>query len=88
MRLLIVSSGSRPADLRAATRHLRDMIDSGTVSESAFTQIQLREIRGGRGKISGYTWHHHQDAGRMQLVPEQIHKNVKHIGGFGMRGGR
>ncbi|WP_430624869.1 HNH endonuclease [Pseudomonas viridiflava] len=26
--------------------------------------------------MDGYTWHHHQDSGRMQLVPELIHKKT------------
>ncbi|WP_417696190.1 HNH endonuclease [Pseudomonas sp.] len=29
--------------------------------------------------MDGYTWHHHQDSGRMQLVPELIHKKTGHI---------
>ncbi|MDR1402017.1 MAG: HNH endonuclease [Puniceicoccales bacterium] len=31
-------------------------------------------------------WHHHQDVGRMQLVPENIHEDVGHVGGFEMWG--
>ncbi|WP_457649304.1 HNH endonuclease [Profundibacter sp.] len=30
---------------------------------------------------SGYTWHHHQELGIMQLVPSDIHNVIKHIGG-------
>ncbi|WFC64679.1 hypothetical protein EWH21_02740 [Pseudomonas sp. REST10] len=33
------------------------------------------------------TWHHHQDSGRMQLVPELIHSKTGHIGGEAMGGG-
>lgn len=29
----------------------------------------------------GYTWHHHQDGVRMQLVPSDLHRAVKHTGG-------
>ncbi|GAA5003086.1 DUF637 domain-containing protein [Acinetobacter puyangensis] len=29
-----------------------------------------------------YTWHHHQESGRMQLVPEELHNYVYHSGGF------
>lgn len=29
----------------------------------------------------GYTWHHHHDGQTMMLVPEQLHKHVKHTGG-------
>lgn len=31
---------------------------------------------------SNYTWHHHQESGRMQLIPRDIHDYVKHTGGF------
>lgn len=31
---------------------------------------------------TGYTWHHHQDTGYMQLVPTDIHDFVKHTGGI------
>ena len=36
----------------------------------------------------GYTWHHHQDAGYMQLVHSSIHKAYQHDGGrsYGMWG--
>jgi len=29
----------------------------------------------------GYTWHHHQQPGRMQLVPFGVHAAVQHSGG-------
>jgi hypothetical protein len=31
-----------------------------------------------------YTWHHHQDRGRMQLVPEKVHAETGHTGGFSL----
>ena len=36
---------------------------------------------------TGYIWHHHQDFGRMQLVPEDLHRSVGHDGGFSIWGG-
>lgn len=33
------------------------------------------------GNIYGFSWHHHENMGKMQLVPEGIHKKVKHTGG-------
>ena len=30
----------------------------------------------------GYTWHHHQDPGLMQLVDRDIHRQTGHTGGF------
>lgn len=34
----------------------------------------------------GYTWHHHQDPGLMQLVDAGIHRNTGHTGGFSAGG--
>jgi hypothetical protein len=33
----------------------------------------------------GHRWHHHQEHGRMQLVPQEVHK-VRHNGGFAIWG--
>ncbi|HEZ4390548.1 TPA: HNH endonuclease, partial [Neisseria meningitidis] len=45
-------------------------------------QVTKRAFDGkGEPKIPNYTWHHHQDTGRMQLVPEEKHSPTGHIGG-------
>lgn len=31
-------------------------------------------------------WHHHEDFGRMQLVPQKLHQTVRHTGGFAIWG--
>lgn len=33
-----------------------------------------------------YTWHHHQNRGKMQLVLREIHSSVEHIGGYSIWG--
>ncbi len=81
------SSASYRGQMRMATRELRDAIDNGQIPASQFTNVQLRAIRAGKDKIPGYTWHHHQDIGRMQLVPEDIHRRTGHIGGERMAQG-
>jgi len=35
-------------------------------------------------RVPGYTWHHHQERGRMQLVPTDIHDETGHTGGMKM----
>jgi RHS repeat-associated protein len=35
---------------------------------------------------SGYTWHHHQDAGLMQLIDRSVHRATGHTGGFSTGG--
>lgn len=79
-----VASRNHTGQMRAATRELRSLIESGQVSASQFTEAQLAAIRGGRAQIPDFTWHHHQDVGRMQLVPRQTHADVGHVGGFEM----
>ena len=34
----------------------------------------------------GFTWHHHQTTGRMQLVNSKIHSKTGHTGGFSLWG--
>lgn len=72
---------SSKAHMQAATRDLRTAIRNGRVSRSKFTPEQQKAIEAGEAKIPGYTWHHHQDPGRMQLIPSEYHKQSAHVGG-------
>jgi hypothetical protein len=38
-------------------------------------------LAGWRSTPKGYRWHHHQELGRMQLVPDRLHTAVGHTGG-------
>lgn len=80
-------SASYEGQMKLATKDLRGAIQQGQVKASSFTAKQLQQINAGAKKIDGYTWHHHQDSGRMQLVPELIHSKTGHIGGEAMGGG-
>ena len=40
-----------------------------------------------KGRIFGFTWHHNEATGRMDLVDYNIHKEVKHLGGNYIWGG-
>jgi hypothetical protein len=46
--------------------------------------IAANEAAGLPRTPDGYTWHHHQDYGRMQLVPEEVHRATGHTGGFSL----
>ncbi|AZF08401.1 Putative large exoprotein, ShlA/HecA/FhaA family [Pseudomonas sp. R2-37-08W] len=81
-------AASYDGQLRMATRDLRTQIESGAFPSSAFTDVQLKAIRSGQDKIPGYTWHHHQDTGRMQLVPEVFHNGARHVGWESMSKGK
>lgn len=46
-----------------------------------FNATQINQIKTGKAKIYGYTWHHHQETGRMQLVNYDTHYKHRHTGG-------
>lgn len=48
----------------------------------------VRKLQNSDAPPFGYTWHHHQDVGRMQLVREKEHKlSLPHTGGMAIWGG-
>ena len=77
-----VAVQNRKKHMRAASTQLDESIRRGEVSASRFTKEQLVAIRAHEPHIPGYAWHHHQEVGRMQLVPEDIHARTGHAGGF------
>jgi hypothetical protein len=78
----VSSVRNRKHHMRAATRQLHDAIERGEASASMFDENQLAAIAAGKDKIPGFTWHHHQHVGRMQLVPEIAHGETGHMGGM------
>lgn len=71
-----------------ASRNLMLAIDSGSIPASSFTGVQLEAIRAGKAQIPDLVWHHHQEVGRMQLVPKDLHQFIKHPGGMHNLGGK
>lgn len=65
---------------------LHQAYENGTLNTEQFTDRQLEQIRNG-DKPEGYTWHHHQEPGRMQLVDSEIHRQTPHVGGRSLWGG-
>ncbi|MDP3935982.1 MAG: HNH endonuclease [Alphaproteobacteria bacterium] len=56
-----------------------------TASELATKLGKMKEaIIKGKETIGEFTWHHHQEFGRMELVPEWIHDASKHTGGYSL----
>jgi hypothetical protein len=41
----------------------------------------LNTTSGQQGRFFGYTWHHTENLGEMQLIPDFIHAKVRHTGG-------
>jgi filamentous hemagglutinin len=77
----IALSGNERKHMRTATKMLREEIQAQRVDPAKFSAEQLQDIMAGRDTIANYTWHHHQDVGRMQLIPRDIHNKTGHIGG-------
>lgn len=81
-------NASYQTQMRMSTRDLRTTIQNNQQLRSQFDPDQLQAIESGKPNIPRLTWHHHQDSGRMQLVPRQTHKDTGHIGGDAMAGGQ
>ncbi len=74
------------AHKKVATMQLKADIEAGKVDRKLFSDLEWKQIEAGKSKIGAYTWHHHEDLGRMQLVPEDIHRQTGHFGGDALWG--
>ena len=78
---------TRERHFHMANQILFDDLFSNRNLKAKFSKIQLQEISEDKTP-SGYTWHHHQDAGVLQLVDEEIHAKTYHIGGYTIWGSK
>lgn len=62
------------------------VLDSQAILEKQINDI-LHTKAAQQGRFYGYTWHHTEHAGEMQLIPDFIHNLVKHTGGREIWGG-
>ncbi|MFH6683021.1 T7SS effector LXG polymorphic toxin [Bacillus amyloliquefaciens] len=69
-----------------ATLKLKEEIDKDPLLRNQFNDLQIEMIKAGETP-DGYTWHHHQDPGRMQLVDQKVHRKTGHTGGRHLWGG-
>lgn len=66
-------------------KQLKNKVDSAPEFAKKFTPEQLEQIKNG-DTPDGYTWHHHEDTGKMQLVDTDTHR-TGHTGGRAIWGG-
>jgi hypothetical protein len=66
--------------MREATRALRSAIKDKQIPKGTHTRPEEDAIEARKANIPDYTWHHHQETGRIQLVPTEIHGQAGHIG--------
>ncbi|MBU9723516.1 MULTISPECIES: HNH endonuclease [Bacillaceae] len=69
-----------------ANQQLVEMVNADPSLANEFTGMQLEQIYAGETP-DGFTWHHHEDLGRIQLVDEEIHAKSGHSGGRTIWGG-
>ncbi|WP_288395108.1 HNH endonuclease [uncultured Vagococcus sp.] len=76
---------SRGTHFRRANNSLYKEIQNNSNLKQKFTNQDLELLKSGKTP-KGYTWHHHQDTGVMELVDAKIHKETGHSGGFSLWG--
>lgn len=66
------------------TTYLQSLAKKGKL-DKYFTKEEIEKIKNGQ-LPKGYTWHHHEKEGWMQLVDTATHNKVKHTGGMSLWG--
>ncbi|HEX5754335.1 MAG TPA: HNH endonuclease [Archangium sp.] len=85
-----IGSRSRPGHYRAANQKLLQAIeeDPSLARELGLSRSSIEGLGTSVRAPDGYAWHHHQDVGRMQLVPDGDHLLANsHTGGMAIWGG-
>jgi hypothetical protein len=85
-----IGSGNPRLHFKAANKKLHDAIqaDSKLAQKLGLSPEDITELPTSTTPPNEYTWHHHQDVGRLQLVSKQAHELAKpHTGGMAIWGG-
>jgi hypothetical protein len=85
-----IGSGNPPAHFRAANANLHKALEKNPrlAERLGLSQEEVTNLQNSALPPSLYTWHHHQDVGRMQLVLKPIHRLSRpHTGGMAIWGG-
>lgn len=72
--------------MQYCNEELKEMLDKNPEMREKFTERQNEQIDTGY-RPEGYTWHHHQQVGKMQLVESSVHSVTRHTGGKSLWGG-
>lgn len=81
---LIQAKDSVQADY--ANEALKEKVDNDPDLARQFSDEQLEQITNG-DTPDGYTWHHSEEQGEMQLISTEDHQNNRHTGGKAIWGG-
>lgn len=69
-----------PEQFSKCNEQLKKAIENDPELAKRFTPEQLEEIKNGKTP-TGYTWHHSEKNGKMELVPTGVHNTTYHCGG-------
>ncbi|MFC5559855.1 HNH endonuclease [Ureibacillus thermophilus] len=69
-----------------ANEQLKEAIQHNPELAKQFNDLQLEQIKAGETP-DGFTWHHSEEVGKLQLVDERIHALTGHTGGRTIWGG-
>ena len=78
-------NNTREQHNRECNEKLKEAVEKDPELRAKFTEEQLEDIANGRTP-DGYTWHHNQQPGEMQLVDENVHSQTGHTGGYSIWG--
>lgn len=70
-----------------AQRQLKEKYDSDPAFREQFSERARYDIENGNIPPYGYTWHHNEETGKMQLVDYDAHQKTGHTGGKTVWGG-
>lgn len=69
-----------------ANEALKEKVENDSEFAKQFSEEQLDQIKNGETP-DGYTWHHSEEHGEMQLISTEDHQNNRHTGGKAIWGG-
>ncbi|WP_140329359.1 HNH endonuclease, partial [Vibrio parahaemolyticus] len=74
------------AQAEYANEALKEKVENDPEFAKQFSDEQLEQIENGETP-DGYTWHHSEEYGEMQLISTEDHQNNRHTGGKAIWGG-
>lgn len=77
---------SDATQFKTCNQKLKEAVEKDPELRSKFNEKQLEQIENG-DRPSGYTWHHNEKSGKMQLVSTDVHSKTPHTGGRSIWGG-
>lgn len=78
--------GTDSEQAKFGNQELKEKVQNDPEFAKQFNDEQLEQIENG-DTPDGYTWHHNEEPGKMQLISTEDHQNNRHTGGKAIWGG-